>query len=69
MNCDYDTGSMFGCYPACQAPAEFIVCYRSMVDSRFGPRIETAVCAQHVRAMENRVHPNHTGTYLFPAGK
>lgn len=53
--CDYDTGSMYGCRPACSAQATHTV-----VQARsggYGP-FTYRVCRRHVRPMEGRLYPD-----------
>lgn len=51
MTCDYDSGSMTGCRPLCDAPATHVV--------RFDG-IAAHVCERHVRPTENRAWPYPT---------
>lgn len=55
--CTYDTGSMYGCEPVCDAAATHVVEYRNGTY-----RGRALVCAAHVRASENRAYPGHIAT-------
>lgn len=58
QTCEYDTGSMYGCKPACELPAtvEFsytVPCYGKFI---------TRLCRHHVLPMAGRVSPSTYST-------
>lgn len=58
--CTWDTGSMYGCQPACDSPAQLEVThtgYRGPYVGRF--------CARHARLVSARVYPD-TVTSIRP---
>jgi hypothetical protein len=55
--CSHDTGAMYGCRPLCDRPATHAVSY---VNGSY--RFTARVCADHVRATENRAYPGHLET-------
>lgn len=50
--CTYDSGSMTGCVPLCDAPAVQLVTY-----GHGAYRVSVPRCARHVRPTENRAYP------------
>lgn len=50
--CTYDTGSMYGCEPACSRLASVVITY-----SGHGGPHRAPVCAQHRAATLSRIHP------------
>lgn len=52
--CEYDTGSLYDCRPACDRPATVTVEYRN---GSYGP-FRTGLCASHVGPMRGRVFPS-----------
>lgn len=52
QTCAYDSGTITGCVPLCDAPADYVIRYRNGTYPGDWP-----VCAGHRRAAENRVYP------------
>lgn len=63
MKCQYDTGSMYGCQPACSAPVTVTATYQPPCY----PPITMLLCARHISPMAGRVHPATLTT--TPKGK
>jgi len=53
QRCSYDTGSMYGCQPACDKAATTVVTYRN---GSSGP-LRAAVCDRHTGPMQGRAYP------------
>lgn len=52
--CEYDSGSMFGNVPICDAPAVWMLVYRN---GSYGP-FTMRVCDAHALPMQGRVFPS-----------
>lgn len=61
--CEYDTGAMYDCAPACSAPAtqrlvHQVACYGYFV---------VDLCGRHVSSMQGRVYPDRNTVAPIPA--
>lgn len=52
--CQYDTGSMYGCEPACSKPATAVLTYGP---TGMGASHRVTLCASHVSPMRARTYP------------
>lgn len=51
--CEYDTGSMYGCLPACDKPSSVRLTYKSPCY----PVASLELCSRHVDPMRARLYP------------